>query len=134
MHTTELRKVKQILRKHGVRFAYLFGSRAEGRAIKSSDYDFAVYFGHGSDSSRFDTRMQLIGSLQAILGTDVDLIVLEDIHSVSLKHEVVMRGKIIYEKDQSARIDFELRTRREFADFEPFLNAYNQAYITAGAI
>ena len=60
----------------GVRFAYLFGSRARGQERPGSDYDIAVYY---ADAEQVDVYQRFLRGcdlqvrLQEHLGTKVDL-------------------------------------------------------------
>ena len=64
-------KIIRILKKYGVKEAYLFGSRAEGKARKNSDFDFLVKF--KSKKSIFDA-VNLKRELQKVLKRKVDLV------------------------------------------------------------
>lgn len=123
--------IKKPFAKYGVKFAYLFGSRATGEdTIAASDYDFAVFFGVGTSQSRFAIRLRLTEALQEIFApARVDLVVLDDTRSTTLRYEVANTGRLIYEKDAGSRIDFEFRAMREYEDFAPFLEAYNKMYM-----
>lgn len=125
------RKMQALFRKYGVRFAYLFGSRATGQGLRvSSDYDFAVFFGTGTPRVRFAKRLKLMQDLQEIVAPGmVDLLVLDDTRSTTLRYSVISEGKVIYARDSNARIDFEFRTMHEYEDFSPFLRMYNEMYL-----
>ncbi len=121
--------IKKIFAAYGVRFAYLFGSRAENRALERSDFDVAVCFGAPTKGERLTGRLKLQAELQNFLAPRrVDVVVLNDTHSATLRHEVATKGKLIYEQDASGRLDFELRALNEYEDFAPFLSAYNDMY------
>ena len=66
----------------GVVSAYLFGSRAAGRAHHESDVDVGVLLDrtiHATPQARFDARLKLTAHVGHVLGTDaVDLVVLND--------------------------------------------------------
>ena len=129
-------KVKRLFSRYGVRFAYLFGSRATGKGkIAASDYDFAVYFGAGTGGSRFKKRLKLMAELQELFApVPIDLVVLDDIRSVVLRYEVIANGRLIFVKDTNARIDFEFRSMHDYYDFSPYLRAYNMAYTASAKI
>lgn len=126
-------KVKKLFSQYGVRFAYLFGSRARGKGkIAASDYDVAVFFGTGTPSLRFAMRLKLMEELQDIVApARVDLVVLDDTRSATLRYEIANTGRLLYEKDAEARIEFEFRAMHEYEDFAPFLAAYNKMYISS---
>lgn len=126
-------QVKKLLAKYGVKFAYLFGSRANGKGVvAASDYDLAVFFGTGTPQTRLERRLKLMAALQELFAPfAVDLIALDDTHSATLRHEVIGGGKLIYTADEEKRIDFEFRVMHEYEDFAPFLKLYNKAYMAA---
>ena len=127
-------QVEKTLVASGARFAYLFGSRAEERAAASSDVDVAVYFDAPSKEERFRERLKLQGRLQTLLAPHrVDVVVLNDTGSATVRYEVATKGKLICEQDASGRLDFELRAMNEYEDFAPFLSAYNEMYQKANA-
>lgn len=125
------KRIRKILVKHDVRFAYLFGSRVlELGALSTSDYDIAVSLGRGTPASRFDKRLHLIRDLAAPLAPHrADVVVIDDTHSATLRYSIVTEGRVLYERDSGARIDFELRTLREYEEFKPFLKSFNRRYI-----
>lgn len=96
-----------------VKFAYLFGSVARGNAGPLSDLDIAVYFIESVDN--FTCRTKMMESLACVLTTErFDLVVLNDA-PITLKFAVVKDGKLL--KDESAaRIEFEIKTVREYLD------------------
>ena len=129
MDIQHYKQVQKFLAEHGARFAYVFGSRAENRAIESSDLDVAVSFDLSSPKKRFAEGLRLQRDLQEIFAPHrVDLVVLNDIRSATLRYEIANKGKLIYEKDSSSRLDFELQALNEYEDFAPFLSDYNKAY------
>ncbi len=72
--------------------AYLFGSRAEGRARPQSDVDIAVLLADTLDSeTRLFRRLRLGADLEKLLGCPVDLVVLNDA-PIRLKHQVLAHG------------------------------------------
>jgi len=130
MDMQKFQQAKKILAAHGARFAYAFGSHAENREVASSDVDLAVSFDANSTASdRFVARLWLQQDLQKVFAPrEVDLVVLNDTRSATLRYEIANKGKLIYEKNSSGRLDFELRAMNEYEDFAPFLADYNRAY------
>ena len=112
----------------GVAAAYLFGSVAAGSARPESDVDVAVLFTtpppHTLDSARFT----LAGELEAALGVSVDLVVLNDA-PVDLSIRVLRQGRLLVDRNPSARIGFEVRTRNEAFDLAPVLARYRSARV-----
>lgn len=54
--------------------AFLFGSQAEGRARRTSDWDIGVYFRNEEENRTQEQKMR--GALETIVETNVDLVVL----------------------------------------------------------
>lgn len=123
-------KLNQIFKKHKVVFAYLFGSQANGKTNSESDIDIAVYLDENPAQDLFATRLILIETLQGFFKKQTEVVVLNQLKSIFFKFIIIKEGKVIFEKDHSKRVDFELKVMQEYYDFQPFLNAYNQAYLT----
>ncbi len=94
-----------------VKFAFLFGSHAEGKANKFSDFDFAVYY-DGSSKERFKFRIHFGGQLPE----KFDLQVFQDLPLYVQKE--VLKGKLIYCTDLQFAYDCAYETLRRFEDFK----------------
>src|ERR1051326_4841651 len=99
-----------VFRRYPVLFAYLFGSQAAGKAGPLSDVDIAVYFRSGlSERRRRPLRIRLTAEIcSALKRDDVDVVVLNDAPP-SLAFRVTASGKVIFCRDQLARIRYEAR-------------------------
>jgi len=118
--------VENVLASAGVRFAYLFGSRATGTANEHSDADVAVM---PQRELGLLEQGGLIANLVAALEVPaVDLLLL-DRASLELRGRVVQEGRLIYSVDEPARVAFEVRTQSEYIDFLPTLQELQRAYI-----
>lgn len=118
--------VEAILSGAGIRFAYLFGSRASGEAQAHSDADVAVM---PSRPLGLLQRERLALGLTRALGVpDVDLVALDQA-SLELRGRVVQDGRLIYSADEPARVGFEVRTRSEYFDFVPTLRRMERSYL-----
>jgi predicted nucleotidyltransferase len=102
---------------------YLFGSVARGAAGPASDVDVAVLFARNPPALLAGPRFSLEGDLERALGRPVDLVVLNDA-PVDLRTRVLRDGRILIDRDRSARIAFEVRTRNEAFDLQPILAEY----------
>jgi predicted nucleotidyltransferase len=109
--------------------AYVFGSVAGGTARAGSDIDIAVLFTTTPPPTLESARFTLAGELEHALGIPVDLIVLNDA-PVDLRIRVLRHGHLVVERDASARIAFEVRTRNEAFDMEPVLARYRAAQVS----
>ena len=117
--------LKPIFKDSGVLFCYLFGSFANNNNISKSDVDLGVYLNEKKHSDFFDKRLELISQFSKELKKDVDVIILNSA-SPFLKYVILKEGELIFEKERSKRIDFELKSINEYFDFRPILEKYNQ--------
>jgi len=124
------KELQKTFKKYDVEFAYLFGSRANGKFHEKSDYDIAINLPKKfDDNQRFNIRLRLMSELfQIFSNKKVDVIILNDISSILFKYVIFYEGKNIYEANQSARLDYENLLQGEYFDFSPFLDEYNKLY------
>lgn len=97
-----------------VRFAYLFGSAAEGGMGPRSDVDVAVMFDGNPPLSR---ELSLHHRIAKTLKRDVDLVTLNRSRSLPLLDRIVLRGVVVCDRDPGGRFDFELSTHHRYLDF-----------------
>ncbi|MBL8726125.1 MAG: nucleotidyltransferase domain-containing protein [Planctomycetes bacterium] len=114
----------------GLVAAYLFGSVARGQDRRDSDVDLAVVLGRRKgpqleDLDRLALMQQQLGDL---LQRAVDLVPLDGA-SPDLRHHVLADHVLLLDGDHDARVEFEIRTRQDYADHLPFLLAYRQAVL-----
>jgi predicted nucleotidyltransferase len=72
--------------------AYLFGSEARGHAHRDSDVDVGVLLDwhvHPRAADRFEVRLRLIGCLQAAVGREVDIVILNDAPPQLVRHIMI---------------------------------------------
>lgn len=100
---------------------YLYGSFAKGDAIESSDIDIGV---HLDPSFKPDLHYMggILLEIEALAkGRKVDAFVINNM-SPLFRFNAIYSNKVLYCKDQEKRIDFELKTRRDYEDYLPFFN------------
>ena len=124
-------KLKRVLEAHGdIIVAYLFGSAARGELRPSSDVDVAILVSKDATSTTVPTLKSLQVGLQADLHEaahrPVDLVILNQA-SPDLVHRILRDGVLLVERDRSARIRFEVRSRNDYFDVLPFLTRYREA-------
>jgi len=73
---TELSRLRDCLRSHGVTFAMVFGSVAKDEATADSDLDLAVAFEthHPEDDGYSDLFLELRSELDRVTSFDIDLV------------------------------------------------------------
>ena len=91
--------LRDVFMKHGVKYAFLFGSRA--RVGTGRDYDIAVVFERGLDNAI--ELGSLIVDLAEALGVHEDLIDLVDLESapLSLVKTVIDEGRVLWGGDEA---------------------------------
>jgi hypothetical protein len=78
-----------------------------------------------------DLPLDLEADLERLLGVPTQVIVLN--HApVDLVHRVLRDGKLLVDRDPSARIEFEVRARNGFFDLKPVLDQYRAARRPSG--
>jgi predicted nucleotidyltransferase len=100
--------------------AYIFGSLASGRTRPNSDIDVAVLLDQAAmKHAPLSYRADLIAEAGAELETfEVDVVILNNAPP-ALAHNVITKGKLIFERSRSARIAFQVRNLNRFLDLEP---------------
>lgn len=117
-------------REKEVVFAYLFGSQATGHAIAKSDVDIAVYLDPKKKQNQFEKRLALIAGLSKQLKKEADVVILNTAPPF-LTHVVLKEGILLFDRDPSKRIDFELKATNEYFDYKPTLELYNQRLLAS---
>ena len=117
----------------GVVSAYLFGSEALGRAHRDSDGDVGVLLdrrAYPGEADRFEARLRLTGRLQAAVGREVDIVVLNDAPPQLVRH--IMTGGHRLLLADPALDHAHLRTMlSRAADLEPFLKRTRAVKLSA---
>ncbi len=109
-------------------FAYIFGSVATGTCNKLSDIDIAIFIDErkiDEKDYRYGYQAEVMTDLMDILKTNkIDLVVL-NYAAALLKHRVIYYGKLIYSKNESQRIRFEVDSiNKYFEEFHEYIQKY----------
>jgi predicted nucleotidyltransferase len=105
--------------------AWLFGSRAAGRARADSDVDVAILMGDDPPSTLEGMGFDIAAALEEQLDIPVDLVVLNRAPA-ELVHYVLSGGELVHETDAARRVAFEVRARAEYFDLQPILDEYRR--------
>jgi len=104
-----------------IEFAWLFGSRATGRARQNSDVDFAIGLVGGQDLELMsDLHERILAAIDVIVPSErVDLIALTEKTPAALRHQVFKHGRLLFAKDRERLVALRVLTAREWGDSEP---------------
>jgi len=109
-----------LCRQEGILLLILFGSRATGNTPVGNDTDLAVML--ESSPAGLSDLVRLEDNLREALEITgrIDLVILNDVESTTLRSEIARAGKVLFDKDGEQFPQFVVRAMKEFADFEPF--------------
>ncbi len=122
MKEDERRLVEVIQGQSTVILAYLFGSKATGHANERSDWDIAVYFREPLEGRW--PAFELEAELSRAVGATVQVIALNTPLSPVLGFEIVSKGRVLVDRDESLRMVFENRTLSRYHDWQYFLKRH----------
>jgi predicted nucleotidyltransferase len=114
-------RVAALLRQQGARFAFVFGSRASGAVGPDSDLDVGAWWGSDSVDGL---------DLAALLPDAVDLLVL-DTAPLELAGRVAMWGRLLFDDDPPARVEWQATTRKIFLDERPRVERARREFFEA---
>lgn len=104
---------------------YLFGSFARGQERAKSDIDIAFLVDRAryrADAFEATAPLHMIAGKMGIeLGHEVDVTIL-NAASLEMAFEVVSCGKCLFEIDSEVRLQYEIKIRGMYFDFQPFLS------------
>jgi uncharacterized protein len=92
--------------------AYVFGSMATGKDRKTSDIDLAFAMRTPVPGQE---RVAMETTLSNLLHRDVDVVILSQA-SPLLHHQILSRGRMIYEADLKERVRQEVSGRKAYLD------------------
>ena len=100
-----------------VSVAYLYGSQARGTAGPLSDVDVAVLLKPGTDAN--EVRLDLIAAVAEVVGSvRADVVVLDEAPP-ALGWQVLRDGRVLFSRDERARVDHWVRTVDRYLDMAP---------------
>jgi hypothetical protein len=105
--------------------AYLFGSRSRGEAGPRSDVDIGVLLNGVPEPTLAGRLLPLEGEIERQLGLAVQIVILNDAPG-DLVHRVLRDGRVLLDRDRSARLRFEVKARNEYFDMQPIRERYRR--------
>lgn len=114
-------RIVEALRHSGARFAFLFGSSADGTATGDSDVDVAAWWGEHAPAA-----------WQVRLPSAVDLVVL-DTAPLWLAGRVAQHGRMLFDDDPPRRVEWQAETRVRYLDRLPLIRETQRTYLAAVA-
>lgn len=112
-----------------IEVAYLYGSMATGRALRSSDVDIALL---ASAEMSPKERLQLELRLEQELASRYDLpnadVRLLNGAPLRFQGRVLTEAVLLYSRNEDRRVEFESRRRSAYFDFLPVIRQMQQAF------
>lgn len=109
----------------GLVAAWLYGSVARGEAGPKSDIDIALLYAADPPRVLDSPPARIEDRLERALGLPVEVVV-QNRAPVDLIQRVLRDGILLLERDRSARIAFEVKSRNEYWDLKPILDLYRR--------
>jgi hypothetical protein len=124
---TVLEQVRAFFEAHpsGVVAAWIFGSQARGTARPDSDVDVAVLLPARPPPTLEAQLYDVEDALTGWLGRPAQLVIVNSAPP-DLVHRVLRDGKLVIDRDRSARIRFEVAARNAYWDLKPHLDRYRR--------
>lgn len=121
------------LEKLGVQAVYIFGSRAQGTPGPLSDYDYAVLLkerGHTRGDALHEQLYEIFSEIspRTLENDIIDIVFLRDA-GLELRFHVIRYGKILFDANSKARLDFESQTTLLYCDYRPILDEFDRTLV-----
>ncbi len=107
----------EVFRSAGVSLAYLFGSRAAGRPTERSDADVAILL---REPHILEDLCRAVSDLESVIGKSLGCaahVIPLNGASALLRFEAIRHGRVLFTADEAERIQFEVRTLKEYEEF-----------------
>lgn len=120
----------KLLKNTDIQAIYLFGSRALDRATPLSDYDYAVLTpdsSHQKGDKLYQILYEVFSEISPrTLDNDIiDIVYLKNI-GLEMRYHIVRYGKILYDQNPLARMDYEVKTAMLYCDYRPILDEFDK--------
>ena len=111
---------------------YLFGSVARGTASAGSDVDLGLLLAAAPARTLEGRMLDYEAELERALGQPVQVVILNDAPP-DLAHRVLRDGRLLLDRDRSARLRWEVRARNLFFDMQPVVTRYRRRALERAA-
>jgi len=113
-----------------VLFAYLYGSYATGLVHPFSDLDIGIYVDKMSRRQCLELELSLALEIDEKLGSGVasEVRIINNLPLV-VTGKIITEGLLIFSRNETIRVDFEMSVRSAYFDFLPVLHRYQSTYM-----
>jgi len=124
-----IHKIRKELEKLNIGIAYVFGSRAQGLAIKDSDMDIGIVFSEPVENADL---LLIYGKLYSLFLTatreqqaEIDIVFLQSA-SLAMQFNAIKYGRVLYEISAKFRAAYEEKIMLFHSDFEPVAKEFDK--------
>lgn len=119
--------LKALCASYPVSLCYLYGSQVRGTAHALSDVDVGFLLNDMDQKAYRQLWVDLYDAVpQFCPDHEVDLVILNLVGPL-LRNKVIREGRLVFERDEKIRVDFECRTLESYFDFRYFADIYDHA-------
>jgi len=118
MKKPDIKRLKDYLySRDDVVAAYIFGSLAAKKLGAASDIDIALLLGDSVNCKDYGpVKLDIITCLIKLLSFNAIDIVILNISSPLLSHEIIKRGILLFSKDEKKRIEYRMKSTMHYID------------------
>jgi hypothetical protein len=127
----ELDRIARVLEKHSeILFAYLYGSVARGEAGTESDIDIGIFLQEDFKPGAF-YEIEIANEIEKECNLRrVEVVVLNK-KPLRFLNQVLRYGRLIFSRDERARVAFETHVTKAYIDFLPHYREYDRMRLRA---
>jgi hypothetical protein len=133
---TRIKLPVQELERLKVGLVYLFGSQALEIESPLSDVDIGIVFFDRKFLDDFRMRKKTYTELYDIfadtssptLEGELDIVFLQQT-PLDFQHDVIVKGKVLYQRNPKFRVDYEEQVLDAYLDFKPVIDYFDQMFL-----